>query len=157
GAATPDGRDAAKVVLVIDCARSADWPATEREIRRSIRPELTLEIWDESMLLSLLHSQFGLSIDRLTEIAPTDLHAAIDRAKGVEAFGESFVNDPLQDALLWHFGSWVLQRVREESGAGARAVLPPGLYKNVVAVFADLSSFSSYVRDTRDGQVVRHV
>jgi adenylate cyclase len=75
----------------------------------------------------------------------------------VEAFGESFVNDPLQAALLWHFGSWVLRRVRGESGAAARGVLPPGLYKNVVVVFADLSSFSSYVRDTRDDQVVRHV
>jgi hypothetical protein len=36
------------------------------------------------MLLSLLRSQFGLSIDHLTEVVPTD-HAAIDRAKGVEA------------------------------------------------------------------------
>jgi adenylate cyclase len=157
GAATPGGRDAAKLVLVIDSAPSANWPAAEREIRRRIRPELALEIWDESMLLSLLRSQFGLSIDRLTEITPTEFHAAIDRAKGVEAFAESFVNDPLQAALLWHFGSWVLRRVREESGASARAVLPPGRYKNVAAVFADLSSFSSYVRDTRDDQVVRHV
>jgi hypothetical protein len=82
GAATPGGRDAAKLVLVIDSAPSADWPATEREIRRSIRPELALEIWDESMLLSLLRSQFGLSIGRLTDIAPTELHAAIDRSKG---------------------------------------------------------------------------
>ncbi len=157
GAATPGGRDAARLVLVINSAASPDWPATELEIRRSIRPELELEIWDESMLLSLLRSQFDLSIDHLTEVVPTDLHAAIDRAKGVEAFGESFVNDPLQAALLWHFGSWVLRRVREESGAAARGVLRPGLYKNVVVVFADLSSFSSYMRDTRDDQVVRQV
>src|SRR5262249_42590214 len=125
GAATPGGRDAARLVLVIDSAACADWPATELEIRRSIRPGVEPEIWDESILLSLLRSQFGLSIDHLTEVAPTDLHAAIDRAKGVEAFGESFVNDPLQAALLWHFGSWVLRRVRGESGATARGVLPP--------------------------------
>jgi hypothetical protein len=82
GAATPGGRDAARLVLVINSATSPDWPATELEIRRSIRPELELEIWDESMLLSLLRSQFGLSIDHLTEVVPTDLHAAIDRAQG---------------------------------------------------------------------------
>jgi adenylate cyclase len=157
GPSTPGGRDAAKLVLVLDRSRCAGWPEVEREIRAQIRPELDLEVWDEQVLLSLLRSQFGIHLDALNEEALTELHAAIDRSKGKEAFGESFTNDPLQDALLWHFGSWVLRRVREASATGTRAILSPGLYVDVVALFADLSSFSSYVRDTRDDRVVRHV
>jgi class 3 adenylate cyclase len=33
---------------------------------------------------------------------------------------------------------------------------PPGPYKGVVSVMADLCSFSSYVRDTREDDVIRH-
>ena len=34
--------------------------------------------------------------------------------------------------------------------------MPPGLYQKVVVVLADLSSYSSYVRDTRNNEVVRY-
>jgi adenylate cyclase len=37
----------------------------------------------------------------------------------------------------------------------SREILPPGLYRDICVVFADLSSFSSYVRDTHDERVVR--
>ncbi len=157
GPNTPGGGDAGKLVLVADTTRTAAWADVERAIRDGIRQELELEIWDERILVAALRSQFGLELGALTEPSLADLHAAIDHAKGIEAFGPEFVNEPLEGALVWHFGPSVLRRVREATGRGPRAILPPGLYKGVVALFADLSSFSSYVRDTRDDEVVRHV
>jgi adenylate cyclase len=157
GPATPGGGAAAKLVLVADTARTPGWADVEREIRDGIRPDLALEIWDEAFLLAALRKQFGVDLATLDDDAVAELHAAIDRAKGREAFGESFANDPLEAALLWHFGPSALRRVRETTGRGARTMLLPGCYRGVVALFADLSSFSSYVRDTRDDEVVRHV
>ena len=157
GPSTPGGGSAAKLVLVVDTARTPGWPGVEREIRSGIRADLALEIWNEAFLLEALRKQFGVELSALTDDGFADLHAAIDGAKGREAFGDSFANDPLETALLWHFGPFVLERARQRTGRGARAMLPPGGYEGVVALFADLSSFSSYVRDTRDDEVVRHV
>ncbi len=98
-----------------------------------------------------------LEIDSLEEGNLTELHGAIDRAKGIQAFGDSFTNDPQQASLLWHFPFWVLRRAHALQQATPRAIISPGLYKGVVVVFADLSCFSSYVRDTRDDEVGRHV
>lgn len=157
GAATAINRDAAKVVLIVDRKHYDDWPSVESEIQSRLLPGLRLEVWDEERLLSSLRSQFNLEMDSLTEGRLAQLHDAIDRAKGEHAFGATFTNDPLQSSLLWHFGFWVLRRIRESNKATPRTILSPGLYKGVVIIFADLSCFSSYVRDTRDDEVVRHV
>lgn len=157
GAATQANRDASKIVLVVDSESYENWGEIENEIRACLRPGLGLEVWGEERLLSLISKQFRLEINNLTEGEIAELHNAIDRAKGVHAFGESFSNDPLQSSLIWHFGFWVLRRMRERDNATPRTIMVPGLYKSVVVIFADLSCFSSYVRDTRDDDVVRHV
>jgi class 3 adenylate cyclase len=157
GTTTPFNKDASKVVLIVDRKHYDDWPAVEKEIQSRLRQGLGLEIWDEELLLSKIREQFNLDIDSLTEQRLSELHAAIDRAKGQHAFGDSFSNDPLQSSLLWHFGFWMLRRIRESRQATPRTMVSPGLYKGVVVIFADLSCFSSYVRDTRDDEVVRHV
>lgn len=157
GARTPFNEDAAKIVLVIDSQDKDEWPSVESEIKSQLRPGLALEVWDEEKLLALIREQFNLGMSAFTEGDLAELHEAIDRAKGVHAFGDSFTNDPLQSSLLWHFGFWLLRRMRESDQSPPRAILTPGLYKNVVVVFADLSCFSSYVRDTRDDTIVRHV
>jgi len=79
---------------------------------------------------------------------------AFTYAKGRLAFGEGWQNDQLQNALLWKFGPWTLKYLCD-AGLEARSILPPARYRRVVAVHADLSSFSSFVRDTRDGNVLR--
>ena len=157
GTATAANRDASKIVLVVDSESYENWSEIENDIRDCLRPGLGLEVWGEEKLLSLIRKQFDLEINNLTEGEIAELHNAIDRAKGVHAFGESFSNDPLQSSLIWHFGFWVLRRIRESDNATPRTIMVPGLYKSIVVIFADLSCFSSYVRDTRDDDVVRHV
>jgi len=157
GTATPANQDASKIILVADSENYQNWPEIESAIQACLRPGLSLEVWGEERLLALIREQFHLDIDTLTEESFAELHSAIDRAKGIYAFGESFSNDPLQSSLLWHFGFWTLRRMRESHQATPRTIMTPKLYKAVVVVFADLSCFSSYVRDTRDEAVVRHV
>lgn len=156
GTQTEAHSNASKLILVIDAGCCENWPETEAEIKKRLYPGLALEIWTEEKLLSLISQQFDLQIDSLAEENLAGIRDAIDRAKGRHAFGESFANDAMQSALLWHFGFWLLRRLRESHDT-PRAILPPGLYKGVVTIFADLSCFSSYVRDTRDDEVVRHV
>jgi class 3 adenylate cyclase len=157
GTATPASEDASKLVVVVDAECSDDWPEVERAIQSRLRAGLGLEVWSEQRLLAMIRERFNLDIDSLSEGRFAELHDAVDRAKGVHAFGEQFSNDLLQSSLLWHFGFWVLRRIRESSQATPRTILVPRLYKGVVVIFADLSCFSSYVRDTRDDDVVRHV
>lgn len=157
GTPAEGNHDASKLILVVDTGQYANWPELQRDIEQGLRPGLTLEVWDEAKLLALLRQQFNLELDSLAEANLAELHAAIDRAKGLHAFGDSFTNDPLQGSLLWHFPFWLLRRTQVAQQATMREIMPPGLYKGVVVVFADLSCFSSYVRDTRDDAVVRHV
>jgi class 3 adenylate cyclase len=156
GTRTEANRGASKLVLVLDSNCYDCWFDANEEIRQSLYPELALEIWTDETLLSLISSEFDIQIDSLAEENLAEIRDAVDRAKGRHAFGEAFTNDSLQSALLWHFGFWLLRTLRE-SNERERAILSPGLYKGVVTIFADLSCFSSYVRDTRDDEVVRHV
>lgn len=154
GTRTYANEDASKVILVVDCEDSSP---LEKEIQPHLNSDLKLEIWDEAKLFSLIREQFDLTIDELTESNLAELHIVVNKAKGLRAFGESFTNDSLQSSLLWHFGVWQLRRMRELHHATPQTIISPGLYKGIVVVFADLSCFSSYVRDTREDEVVRHV
>ncbi len=154
GTRTYANEDASKVVLVVDCEDSCH---LETEIQPHLKPGLKLEIWDESKLFSLIREQFDLSIDELSESNLAELYVVVNKAKGLRAFGESFTNDSLQSSLLWHFGVWQLRRMRELHQTTPQTIFSPGLYKGIVVIFADLSCFSSYVRDTREDEVVRHV
>lgn len=156
GTRTEANGNASKLILVIDEACCDNWPEMRVEIKQALRPGLELEIWTEERLLSLINRQFDIHIDSLAEENLTGIRDAVDRAKGRYAFGEGFAGDALQSALLWHFGFWLLEGLSRERET-PREILPPGLYKGVVTIFADLSCFSSYVRDTRDDEVVRHV
>ncbi len=157
GSLTHANNGASKLILVANTKHYENWSHIQAQIQDCLRPGLGLEIWGEEKLLSLIREQFNLEIDSLEEGNLTELHGAIDRAKGIHAFGDSFTNDPQQASLLWHFPFWVLRRAHALQQATPRAIISPGLYKGVVVVFADLSCFSSYVRDTRDDEVVRHV
>jgi adenylate cyclase len=58
-------------------------------------------------------------------------------------------------ALLWHFSSWELGRLHRERDLAPADILKQSVYEDVVIVMADLCSFSSYVRDTRDPRQIR--
>ena len=153
GPVTAATDNASKVIVVVD----ENVPSFESELVRRVRPGLTVEIWDQAKLVSVIREAFGVEISTLDKENLLGVRMAIDRKKGVHAFGEAFIADSLQATLLWHFGSWSLRRIQDERQATMKEILPPGLYKGVAVVFADLSGFSSYVRDTREDDVVRHV
>jgi len=160
--ASPAGANAAlakKVVLVIDRASRPDWDCLERELTSRLHPGLALEVWDEPHLMSRLAEGFGVSIPEMTAENLLDVRQAIDRAKGFHAFGgpsfAAYDHDPLKADLLWHFGFWRLKQLRASGRALASDILPPGSYQAVAVLLADLCSFSSYVRDTSDAEIVR--
>jgi adenylate cyclase len=144
-----------RIVVVVGEQALRDRPAVERALRDALRPGLTLDVWDERRLLRLLGERFGIPLHTLHEDDLLDLRVAIDRAKGIYAFGEAFQNDPLEAALLWHLAFWRIRRLCEAGRTTPRSILPPGLYRDVIVVMADLCSYSSYVRDTRDEAVSR--
>src|SRR5262245_50920977 len=155
GKPSPASEGASRVVIVADEDALRGRPAVERALRETLRPGLDLEIWDERHLLRLLGERFGVALTTLGEDDLLALRAAVDRSKGVYAFADGFQNDPLQMTLLWHFAFWRLRRLREVGRSTSRAILPPGLYRDVVVVMADFCSYTSYVRDTRDEAVSR--
>jgi class 3 adenylate cyclase len=111
-------------------------------------------VWDEARLLGLLADRFGV---RLAEISPAELlgvRDAMGAAEAQYAFGDGSHGDALEASLLWHFGFWRLRQLRDR-GLGKRDMFPPGCYREVAVLMADLSGYSGYVRDTPDDRVVR--
>lgn len=146
-----------KLLLVIDIAQRPDWPRTLEALRKAIHPRLTLQVWDESELLTRLRECFDVRVDSLSADDLLDVRVAIDHAKGRHAFGDEggYEHDPLKAELLWHFSFWRLRQLREAQGLTPRQILQPGLYPEVAVLIADLCGFSSYMRDTPDAEVTR--
>ena len=145
-----------KIILVVDAHRHADWPVWEQRLRQGTQPGVILEIWDEPRLLQQVRERFRMTLDSFDERDILRVRVALDQAKGRLAFGEDWRGQELQSQLLWHFGFWRLKELRKKRSLNARAILPPGVYRNVAVVACDICSFSSYVRDTRDDEVVRY-
>ena len=127
-----------------------------KAVRSSLRHGLELEIWDEPHLLRLLQDRFGVRIDRITSNDLISVRRGIDGANWRHAFGDAHADDDLADTLLWHYGFWTLRGLHQEQGMKPQDVLAPGLYQGVAILMADLCSFSSYLRDTRDEELTRH-
>jgi class 3 adenylate cyclase len=159
GRESPVLANASKVVLILDAEERPDWPQLKGELAQCLRPPLQLEVWDEARLMGLLHERFRVQIGAISADNLLDVRQAIDRAKGFHAFGGSsfaeYNHDPLRSELLWHFGFWRLRQLREARGLTPRDILLPGLYRGVAVLVASLCSFASYVRDTRDDEVIR--
>lgn len=149
-------QDASKLIIVIDCHNIENWKDILRRLESSVQKNLRLDIWDEQKLLSLFEKRYGEKIDRINFDTILKLKFALRNATGKYAFGSEWEGDSLQTSLLWHFPFWRIKYLRETKELKAWQILPPGMYKSVVALMADLSSFSSFVRDTRDDDVVRH-
>jgi adenylate cyclase len=152
-------RHGSKIILVIDTERRPDWEKTEGELRKCLPPGMTLEVWDERRLLGMLRERFGVEVEAITAENLLDVRQTIDQAKGYHAFGgpslAEYEHDPLNAALTWHFGFWRLRQLREPQQKTPREIFPPGTYRGVVVLFCDLCSFSSYVRDTPDNEIIR--
>jgi adenylate cyclase len=154
GVNPPGATDAKRLVLVVDADAFDDWSDIETEIESTLPPHLELEVWDRHHVLGLLESSLGVKIDTISQSNILEVREAFTYAKGRLAFGDHWTDDTLQNALLWMFGPWTVKHLCD-AGLEARSILPPARYRRVVAMHADLSSFSSFVRDTRDGNVLR--
>jgi class 3 adenylate cyclase len=132
-----------RLVLVVDRAGElASFAA------RVLPPDWEVELWDEAKLLALVRDHLGADVCSLWNGDLQEVRAAIDEANGRYAFGAEYCNAPLDAALLWHFAHWRLRELYDGAGGSKRKVLEPGLYSNVAVVFADLTGYSGYVRDT---------
>lgn len=153
-------QDATHVVLVYESDRIDNWPDIEAKIRAGLRPGLKLDVWNERRLIEMLDQEFELKVESICASNLLDLRDTIDLAKGVDAFGPEYKGTNLGSTLLWHLDFWRLknireQQIREHGRFSKREILPPGTYHDVAVIMADLTGFSSYVRDTRDERVVR--
>ena len=159
GQATPGMEGIAKIIVMLDSEGCPDRRGLETELAQCVCPGIALEIWDEAHFLGLLRRRFQVEVKSITADNLVDVRHVIDRAKGFFAFGAStpagYEHDPLNAELLWHFGFWRLRQLRSAGRSTPRDILPPGLYRGVAVLLADLCSFSSYVRDTPDPETVR--
>ncbi len=147
---------ASKIVIVADAKLAASWKDIEPQLRASLPPAVDLELWDEAKLLSMMRDSFGVEVDCICEGGIADLRRAVDTAEGQYAFEETWAADNLQSVLTWHYGFWQLKRLRQSYGLTPSTMLPPGQYPGVVTVMADLCGFSSYVKETKEDEVIRH-
>ena len=146
------------VVLVVDEARRPEYARLIEQARGVLHAGLVLEVWNESRLQQMIKRHFDVEVDRFDPDRLLDVRAAIEHAMGRFAFrappGQPYEHDALRAQLLWHLGFWRVRELYEKAGQ-PRRVLQPGTYPEVAIVLADLCSFSSFVRDTSDAQVVR--
>lgn len=144
-----------KLILVVEQQQGDEWADCFKEIKKLIPKAWELEIWDEVRLLSFAEQYFNIKIDGIRADNIIELHTAIKHARGHYAFGDDYHNEPLDDALLWHFGHWRLRELFHTYNQSKRSILQPTEYEDVVVIFADLSGFSSYVRDTPHKRTIR--
>lgn len=151
-AVNPD-RACRRLVVVTDQAGGTNRLALEAALRQRLCPTLTLDIWGEDEVRRRVEESFGLRTDQIGQGNVRAIRDSIIRAEWHAAFAgaDSF----LAPTLLWHFSSWTLRRLGRELGLAPHDVLRAGIYRDVVVVMADICSFSSYVRDTRDESLVR--
>lgn len=152
-------RRAKRVVLLLDRIGRADWDGLVRAADAVIGDGLKLDVWDEARLAEALRAHFDVELGEVVAERLVDVRQAIDRSKGFRAFGgesqESYEHDALKSQLLWHFGFWRLRQMRESRHLAVRDIVAPGLYRDVVVVLGDMCSFSSFVRDTPNGEIIR--
>jgi class 3 adenylate cyclase len=153
---SPSVPDADRIIVVVDRADRPDWAELETRLRKVTRPELKLEFWDEARLQELVAQCFGVKLGAMTNDGLNELRNAIDETKWRWAFGERHVESPLKTSLLWHFGYSRLLQLHKVHGFAPEEILPARRFRNAVVLLADLSSFSSFVRDTRDDEVMRN-
>jgi class 3 adenylate cyclase len=153
---SPAVPDAERIIVVVDRADRPDWTQLESRLRQVTHPALKLEFWDEARFQELVAQCFGVKLGDMSNDGLNELRNAIDDIKWRWAFGERHVESPLKTSLLWHFGYSRLLQLHKVHKFAPEQILPARRFRNAVVLLADLSSFSSFVRDTRDDEVMRN-
>jgi len=147
--------DVDTVLLILRESDYSDWAGLKKQLQDALPEGLKLEVWTQAEFYRLFKDRFDVDIDDSNEDGLLDVRVAIDQAKWLYAYGEEYADSPFGQALLWHFSSWYLQRLCRSKNFRPRDVLASRVYPGVVIIMADLCSFSSYVRDSRDDDVAR--
>jgi class 3 adenylate cyclase len=147
--------DARRLAVVLDRKALGGSIEVDGALREAVSPDLALDLWDVHELRARIRVTFGCDIPDLSHASLLGVRSAIERAHWRQAFGDAFDDYPAAGTLLWHFSPWELARLHREEGMAPDDILQPRVYEDVVVVMADLCSFSSYVRDTRDSQQIR--
>src|SRR5439155_1339057 len=116
---------------------------------------LIVEVWDVAQLLARIRATFQHEITDISRTSLLDVRTAIERAQWRIAFDGKFPDDPRAATLLWHLSPWELGRLYRDERLGPAEILEPRTHHEVVVVMADLCSYTSFVRDTRDPGLIR--
>jgi class 3 adenylate cyclase len=143
-----------KLIIVTESIGGEENSDVVQRLKARLDPTLQLVFWPETEILSQIDEFFGLRLESLSTGNYQAIRDAIVAAEWRLAFG-SEPDYGLALTLFWHFSPWRLRRIHRELGLAPDQILRPDRYKNVIIVMADLCSFSSYVRDTRDDADVR--
>jgi class 3 adenylate cyclase len=144
-----------RLALVVCRADYSDWPSIEDELRHAANSNLALEIWDEPDLIDRLRKTFADDIHNLTREELLEVRRAIERAYWRFAFDGKYADYPSAATLQWHFSPWELHRLHRQQGLAPEQILAPRVYEQTVVLMCDMCSFSSFVRDTRNSQLIR--
>lgn len=152
--------DARRLIVVLETRDLKDRNGLIAAIREVVARQLEVEIWDEEQLDAYSRRLFGLPLQDLSdEGALVMLRRKINSAKAQFAFGDSHgpSDEIVRNSLLWHFGMWRLRELLEalKVPPADDRLVRPGHYERAIVLMADLSSFSSFVRDTPDEEIVR--
>lgn len=153
GAVSPAWRGARRLAVLLD---RSTVPATI-DIDAALKaaaPGLSVEVWDVKDFLRRIRETFGTEITAISRASLLDVRTAIELAQWRLAYDGKYTGDVRTTTLLWHFSPWELARLHREEGLGPDDLLQPRVYDEAVVVMADMCSFSSYVRDTRDSAMI---
>lgn len=143
----------ARLVVVV---RDLDAAAVQARLRDCVCSTLDIEVWDEPRLLADVKRYYGVEIPSLEQSNIVDLHRQMLLGTWNQIFDHDYY-ETLASALLWHFSPWTLRRLHDKSKGSPGDIWRPGSYPDIAVVMADISSFSAYVRDTKDDRVTQQV
>lgn len=144
-----------KLVLVVGHDFKQMFPNGIDDLNKHVFSGLTIDIWDENKFTALIDECFHIKVKNFSPDSVLALREAVDRVKGFYAFGKEYEDNALYGSLIWHFGFWHLKYLRKKYGTQAEEFLKPRVHQNAVVLLADISAFSSFVRDTQDDDVLR--
>ena len=147
---------ASRLVLAIPEHPNGGCDDLRERLGAVLHPGLEGEIWLPDELLARTGAAFGIDVDGLSVMGhAAEIRNRIRDTMWTEAFGEEHLHNPMKTTLLWQLGTWGVRRLARRGRP--EDVLPEGGYPRVAALIADLSGFSSYVRDTPSPEIVHFV
>ncbi|HEU5195609.1 MAG TPA: adenylate/guanylate cyclase domain-containing protein [Methylomirabilota bacterium] len=151
-AASPAWRGAQRLAVLLD-RRTVPAGTNIDALLRDAAPGLEVEVWNVTDFLERIRTTFGVEITGISRASLLDVRSAIEQAQWRTAYDGKFPGDARTTTLLWHFSPWELARLYREQGIGPNDLLQAKIYEDAIILMADMCSFSSYVRDTRDPAV----